>query len=596
MTFQQAWRALERILRVDQLESGWAILQARAIYTVVLGFGILQLLNTVVSSYVYGGWTPYLLPSIAFTIVGIPLALTLRWTKGRTFQTVVIAGLVLTGIAVPAMAENTGIDTSLVPYLAVSPVVIAFIGGWRAGLLFYPAAVALLFALAENAVPGVPGLLQGLSVDQQLRLTQAISGVSVATLSSCGMSAAAEAALTRLESARADAKSAEASKSQFLASMSHELRTPMNAVIGLTGVILNDEHSELSARHRKLLETVDGAGRQLLGIVDDILNISKLDANMVVIEIEPFDLKGLMRHLMDTFSANAEAKGIELTLDISEEVPPLVNGDDLRVRQVFSNLLSNAIKFTEDGSVHVRSGILPGRPNWVWIEVEDSGCGVPKERSEAIFDPFEQADRGSARRHDGTGLGLAICRRMAELMGGEINLKRTGPDGTTFVVILPLPKAEALAEPATPLAAQPPERLDGLQVLVVEDNAVNRLVIGEILSMLGAQTRFAENGREALDAFGVYEIDLVLMDKHMPEMDGIEATRIIRESGESWARVPIIAATADAMEGEEAAMLAAGMDGFISKPVRAQQLAAVIHKVLRREAVHQLGKQSVGTT
>nr|WP_305888986.1 ATP-binding protein [Parvularcula maris] len=413
---------------------------------------------------------------------------------------------------------------------------------------------------------------------QELRVTQAVFALLLATFVACAVSLAAKTALEQSEAANRRAKRAEAAKSDFLAAMSHELRTPMNGVLGLTEVLLREGSEPLSPRQRELLTTIDDAGSHLLGIVDDILNLSKLEANRVTAESRPLSLHALLRGVRETFAGNAVAKRLRLGVTLGEHLPDWVTGDELRIRQIVTNLVSNAVKFSEVGEVSIRADGLEARPGWVWIEVRDCGCGIPPERAEAIFEPFEQAERGVERRFGGTGLGLPISRQLANLLGGEIHLKRTGPEGSTFVLMLPLSETEPEAKRSG--AGFDREALRGLDVLVVEDNEVNRLVIGEMLKLMGARTRFAENGREALAALRAFGADVVLMDKHMPEMNGIEAAAAIRASGEPWAEVPIIAATADAMEGEEAALLAAGMNGFVSKPVRADRLAEVIGRAL----------------
>lgn len=581
MHWKVPWRALERFLLMDRLDSGWAILRTRATYSILLCFVLVQTTNIFISLYTFGGWTVYHWPSVAFSIFCLGAVVILRWFKASLLFATVLGATMIAGIVIPASLDNTGIDTSLLPYLAISPLVLTFVGGWRVGLVFLPIALVVLVLLAENATPGNPGFLTGLSMMQELRLTQGVFAICLATFAATALSAAAEEALDSLESARSRALEAERAKSQFLASMSHELRTPMNAVLGLTGVLLETHDDPLSERQRKLMTTVDNAGSHLLSIVDDILNLSKLEADKVAVEKAPLNLTALLETVLETFSANAETSGLALTLDVGEELPELLLGDELRIRQIFSNLVSNAIKFTQEGGVAIRAGALPGRKGWAWIEVQDTGHGIPAERLEAVFDPFEQAENGTLRRHDGTGLGLPICRKLTELMGGEISIKRTGPSGTTFVVILPLPEAKAHKPKKSAQQADRSVRLDGLSILVAEDNPVNQLVTEEILKLLGATSRFAENGREVLELMGTVDVDLILMDKHMPIMDGIEATRAIRESGEPWADVPIIAATADAMEGEEAALLDVGMDGFIAKPMRADRLAETVDRVLK---------------
>jgi signal transduction histidine kinase len=562
------WRAFEALLRIEERRTGWSVLQARATYSVCCFFIALQPASIFWGLDVYGGWSAHLLtPMVLAVLCGAGMVL-LRYTRTQRYHAAFFTVLILVGIVVPALPDHTGIETSVLPYIVLGPLLLCFIGGWRWGFGALPLNILMIAVLTQNTLAGTDGALTAM---QELRAQQALFAVLIATFAACAVAAAAQSSLERLEGANLRARQAEAAKSDFLAAMSHELRTPMNGVLGLTEVLLREEKEPLTERQRDLLTTIDNAGTHLLGIVDDILNLSKLEANRVVAEERPLSLHALLMGVRETFAGNAVTKGLRLKLRLGERLPDWVEGDELRIKQIMTNLVSNALKFSEHGEVSIRADGLEARRGWVWIEVRDTGCGIPPERAEAIFEPFEQAERGVERRFGGTGLGLPISRQLAELLGGEIHLKRTGPEGSVFVLMLPL--SPAAAQPRPRRLGFDREALKGLRVLVVEDNEVNRLVIGEMLKLMGAEALFAENGREALTALAALDVDAVLMDKHMPEMNGIEATAAIRASGEAWAGVPIIAATADAMEGEEAALLAAGMNGFVSKPVRADRLA-----------------------
>jgi len=382
------------------------------------------------------------------------------------------------------------------------------------------------------------------------------------------------------------AEAAAVAKSQFLANMSHEIRTPINGVLGLAQDLARQD---LPADAR---ETVDGilhSADLLVSIVDDVLDFSKLEAGEgagSALEETPFEVRRLAADLVGTQTRRAADAGIALELSVAESVPDWLAGDEGRIRQVLTNLLTNAVKFTEQGGVQVRVGCDGAEYERVWIrfEVEDTGVGIPQDEQAHVFEPFTQADASLTRRFGGTGIGLAICRRLVAQMRGELGLHSEEGRGSRFWFVLPLAVVQAedkaLAEEPPPEArpaASPPEPpRPALRVLAVEDNAVNQRVVERLLRHLGCEPRVVADGAAAVEAVRAEPFDLVLMDCQMPGMDGFAATRAIRGLESERARVPIVALTAHAMAGDRERCLEAGMDDYLSKPVRLAALQRVV--------------------
>ncbi len=385
------------------------------------------------------------------------------------------------------------------------------------------------------------------------------------------------------------AEAANEAKSAFLATMSHEIRTPLNGVLGMAQAMAADE---LSAVQQDRLDVIRQSGEALLAILNDVLDLSKIEAGRLELEQVDFDLGDLMKGAHSAFTALANKKGLSFDLTIEPPARGVYLGDPTRVRQILYNLISNALKFTEHGEVRVTAAQVskPGAGEALTLMVSDTGVGIAPDRLAALFEKFTQADASTTRRYGGTGLGLSICRELAHLMGGEISTESQLGEGSTFAVRLPLAKVgEALAPQFAAPPAPPPlaeTSLPRIRVLAAEDNSVNQLVLKTLLHQIGVEPMVVENGEQALEAWKDSPWDVILMDMQMPVMDGLTATRAIREAEAAMgrARTPIIALTANAMSHQISQCRAAGMDGHVAKPIEAARLFAALEAALAEEA------------
>jgi two-component system, sensor histidine kinase len=376
-----------------------------------------------------------------------------------------------------------------------------------------------------------------------------------------------------LRQARRVAEDASAAKSNFLANMSHEIRTPLQGVLGMLALLAD---SPLDRRQQERLRTARDSADHLLAILNDILDLAKLEAGKLATAPQRVDLHRLLVDLEALMRAQAMAKDLTLKVVLPPGLPQWTELDPTRVRQILLNLCSNAIKFTAQGRVTVTARAVDRR---LQIAVEDTGIGIDATTLEQLFQRFGRGDDTRARRHGGTGLGLEISRQLARRMGGDITVTSTPGQGSRFVVDLPLielpapaPVQAAPAPASDTMAAAAPGRL----VLVADDNAVNRDYTGAVLEHLGHRVVFAHDGAQAVTAVRQHAVDMVLMDLHMPEVDGMDATRMIRQLDGTRAQVPIVALTADAFADTRAACLAAGMNDFVAKPVSPSELAALL--------------------
>ncbi len=390
-----------------------------------------------------------------------------------------------------------------------------------------------------------------------------------------------------LRNARQQAEAANAAKSAFLANTSHEIRTPLNAILGLAQALAKRDLPDDANEH---VGSILDAGKTLTALLNDVLDLSKIEAGKLDILPVRADLGRALRRVMQIWRPRAEEKQLDLSLSLDTELPPALMFDPTRVRQCVSNLISNAIKFTQAGSIETTARAQPGEDAYrVSIRVSDTGIGIEPDVQERLFSPFVQSDASISRQFGGTGLGLAITRRLAREMGGDVTVDSTPGKGSTFTLtFLARPASGAVEVPGPGPVASVTERnrLGGLRVLVVDDVPVNRLVAALFLKPLGCRVGEAEHGAAAMEMLAAGNYDLVLLDIHMPVMDGVATIREIRTSGGRLGRIPVIALTADAMTGDRDRYLAMGMDGYIAKPINEQELAAEMLRVLAAPERH----------
>ncbi len=389
-----------------------------------------------------------------------------------------------------------------------------------------------------------------------------------------------------LSEARDLADAANRAKSDFLAHMSHEIRTPMNAILGFTEILQRGLAKDEKQRS-DYLQTIQSSGQHLLTLINDILDLSKIESGKMELELDRHAPMDIVSQALSIFELKASEKGLSLSCKAKTWLPETVLVDAVRLRQVVINLVGNAIKFTERGSVRIEAGMVDGTKPMLRIDIIDSGIGISAQAIEKIFDPFSQEDSSITRRFGGTGLGLSICRQLAELMGGNVTATSTQGKGSTFTITIDPGSLTGIAKispqelerrsKAASVQQDSEIRLPPCRVLVVDDGAANRQLVTVYLERAGAVVTSATNGLEACESVAKQEFDAVVMDVHMPVMDGVQATRRMRASGTT---IPIIALTGNVMKDDEASCRAAGYTGFLAKPIRMNDLLSTVARLL----------------
>lgn len=375
-----------------------------------------------------------------------------------------------------------------------------------------------------------------------------------------------------LEKAKQKAEESVQVKQDFMSSMSHEIRTPMNSIIGFTRML---QKTTLDEEQKKFLRSIQVSGENLIVIINDILDFSKIEAGKLNIEKQPFHLKRTLDELYDLELPVANAKGVEFKIVYSEELPEYIQGDSVRLHQIVLNLVSNALKFTEKGEVKVKVSCRHDNDEeQLVLECIDTGIGISKEKQKEIFSSFTQEKGDTTRKYGGTGLGLTIVKKLAELMGGKVNVESEAGEGSNFIVELPLERSEKQEE--SDFEQEDAENIDisGTRILLAEDNEMNQILARQVLKGFGIDVVLAENGKEAVDALAKQDFDIILMDIMMPEMDGLEATKKIRQDFQGRKQsIPILAMTAYVFTGGDDKKIAeAGMNDFILKPFNPDNL------------------------
>jgi len=497
-------------------------------------------------------------------------ALSRRWLSLNGHSTMMATALTAS-IVVSALTERP-LDLTNIAYLGLVPpiAVLTSDGTTARGWLV----VALVCALGLSVIAMV-------DLDQGLPTAPAFVRVARAAVALLSFAGCTIAFSDSREHALKAERAANLAKSRFLANMSHELRTPMNGVLGLTEVLL---HTTLNAEQRDQLHLIQTSGQSLVALLNDILDVSKIEAGQLAIEQVDFELRELVDQVVRLHRPMASGNGIELKVDIEDALPPIVRGDPLRVRQVLTNVLSNAVKFTAKGAVTLEAAIDDVTIETVRLRftVSDTGIGIDSAVLPRLFTPFQQADVSTTRRFGGTGLGLALSNELAVKMGGSLSVESTPGVGSKFTFIVPVLKCQDSAVARVKLDfLKRSEPIYAAPVLIVDDNAINLKVASALVQHAGYQTVTASSGKEAIRLVLGQPLLAILMDVHMPDMDGLEATKHIRAMGGLRARTPIVALTAAAMPEEILACRKAGMDSYLSKPTSLASLAHVLERIRR---------------
>lgn len=528
-----------------------------------LGFAITLTLYLTVISIALPGITPAKIAGAAATLIFYALAF-IGWRMNAYIPTAHAFIISALGLAFMASMTNGGVSGYVAPFLIIAPLAAGFFLSVYAAMAYGAAAVGLLTLLF--LLDGT-GIITPTPYPESAERLASLFLLSTTTILGLACVLGFSSAVSRMLD---EARKGERVKAAFLANMSHEIRTPMNGILGLLDLAKASRNRSMPADH---VDIIHASATALVAVLDDILDISKLEQGQIEIAAEPTDLRELCDDVVQLFSARLTGSDVELRLEYDPALKRAYRVDPLRLRQVLWNLVGNAIKFTEKGHIIVHVGIADGEANRLRFSVEDTGIGMSEAAQARIFSRFSQADETTTRRFGGTGLGLAISRELTELMGGELGLKSAPGKGSTFWFTI---KAEPSDLSETPADAEMSTQGSSLPILVVDDQAINRTVAAALLTHMGHKPVLAESGCEALDICERQAFEMILMDIHMPDLDGCQTTQLIRNGTSPNQNTPIYALTASALDEERERYFAAGMNGCLGKPIQLDTLKAAI--------------------
>lgn len=546
---------------IDHAQPGNA--RGRVLGRTCLAFGAILATYLAIISFILPGWTPAktvgVIAASGFFLLGL-IAHSGRYYRvcGHLFISMAIL------MATAASVSNGGLNGYVSPLLIITPIAAGYFLSVRSAMIY-----GLLTVLAFTSLFALHNLGLISPTPYPEAATRIASLILMSTSMLLGLTCTigfARSSQRMLE----EAQMAELAKSAFLANMSHEIRTPMNGVLGLVDLARKSPERRLDGDH---LDIVHSSAQTLISVLDDILDFSKLEQGGVSINPETVDVRETCREVLDLFRSKTVGGTVEMDLDMHPDLPPAVTADPVRLRQVLWNLVGNAVKFTENGRVTIAAEPGSGETDTLIFRVSDTGIGLTDDAQEQIFNRFSQADAGTTRRYGGSGLGLAISQELVALMDGEMGVDSRLGEGSVFWFSIRAPR---VAETGKPARRKSGSKTGARQILLVDDQAINRTVASTLLQHAGHEVTTAADGWAALELADAQRFDLILMDIHMPELDGLETTRRIRQTSELNHDIPIIALTASALAEDRHRYMEAGMNDCLGKPVQLETLNEMI--------------------